>query len=42
MMIQFLKKHKKRVIIAIAVILLDVAFGFDPKFTIINFIWLIF
>ena len=38
----FIKKYKKQIVITSAVILLQVIFGFDPKFTIINLIWLIF
>jgi len=33
-------KYKKKIIITISVIALDAAFGFDPKFTIINMVWL--
>jgi hypothetical protein len=33
-------KYKKQIIITASVILLQVIFGFDPKFTLINFIWL--
>lgn len=33
-------KFKKPIIITTSVILLQVAFGFDPKFCIINLIWL--
>jgi hypothetical protein len=33
-------KYKKQVIITASVILLQVIFGFDPKFTLINIIWL--
>lgn len=36
----FLVKHKKPVVITISVLLLQVLFGFDPKFCIINLIWL--
>ena len=42
MVINFFTRHRKRVIITVSVILLDMIFGFDAKFTIINFIWLIF
>jgi len=34
-------KYKKKIIITISVIVLDAAFGFDPKFTIINMVWLL-
>jgi len=33
---------KKRVVIVSALIGLQIAFGFDPKFTIINLVWLAF
>jgi hypothetical protein len=35
------KKYYKTAIITVAVVALNVIFGFDPKFTIINIIWLI-
>ncbi|WP_289035552.1 hypothetical protein [uncultured Flavobacterium sp.] len=36
---QFIK-YKKSIIIATSVIVLQLIFGFDPKFCIINIIWL--
>lgn len=33
-------RYKKPVIITTAVIILQIVFGFDPKFCIINLIWL--
>ena len=33
-------RHKKAIIITSSVILLNLIFGFDPKFAIINIIWL--
>jgi hypothetical protein len=33
-------KYKKQIIITASVILLQLIFGFDPKFTLINIIWL--
>jgi hypothetical protein len=33
---------KKRIIIVAALVGLQIAFGFDPKFTIINLVWLAF
>jgi hypothetical protein len=36
----FLIKHRKPVIITTSVIVLQIAFGFDIKFCIINIIWL--
>ena len=37
---QFISKYRKPVIITTSVIVLQLIFGFDPKFCIINFIWL--
>lgn len=37
---KFFLKHKKPIIITSSVILLQLIFGFDPKFCIINIIWL--
>ncbi len=37
---EFLVRHKKPVIITLSVIILQLIFGFDPKFSIINIIWL--
>jgi hypothetical protein len=36
-----LLKYKKPIIITISVIVLQVIWGFDPKFCIINLIWLL-
>jgi hypothetical protein len=40
------KKEKflntKRIVILTSLVALQVAFGFDPKFTIINLVWLLF
>jgi len=33
-------KYKKQIVITASVILLQLIFGFDPKFTLINIIWL--
>ena len=35
------KKYYKPILITLSVVALDLIFGFDPKFTIINLIWLI-
>jgi hypothetical protein len=35
-----LLKYKKPLIITLSVIVLQLIFGFDPKFTLINIIWL--
>jgi len=37
---QILIKYKKAIIITKSVIVLQLIFGFDPKFCIINLIWL--
>jgi hypothetical protein len=37
---QFILKYKKPIIITLSVIALQLIFGFDPKFTLINIIWL--
>ncbi len=34
-------KYKKPLIVTISVVVLQLIFGFDPKFTIINLIWLL-
>ena len=34
------KKYKKQIVITLSVTALNLVFGFDPKFTIINIIWL--
>lgn len=40
MMNSVFQRYKKPIVITASVILLQVFFGFDPKFTIINIIWL--
>ena len=37
---KFILKYKKPIIITISITLLQLLYGFDPKFTIINIIWL--
>jgi hypothetical protein len=37
---QFILKYKKPIIITISINVLQFIFGFDPKFTLINIIWL--
>lgn len=39
-MLQFWKKYRKQIIILSSVVVLQCVFGFDPKFCIINVIWL--
>jgi len=36
----FLTKYKKPLIITTSVVVLQLIFGFDPKFCMINIIWL--
>jgi len=36
----FLHKHRRPIVITTSVAALQLAFGFDPKFCIINIIWL--
>ena len=36
----FLQRYRKPVVITTSVIVLQLLFGFDPKFFIINLIWL--
>jgi len=38
---KFWFKYKKPFIITISVVVLQIWFGFDPKFTVINLIWLL-
>lgn len=38
---RMLIKHRKPIIITTSVIVLQVLFGFDPKFCAINIIWLL-
>ncbi|MFZ4059633.1 MAG: hypothetical protein ACOYK5_00230 [Bacteroidia bacterium] len=37
----FVLKYKKAILITSSVIILQLIFGFDPKFFIINLIWLL-
>jgi len=39
-MIDFIKKHKKPLLITVSVVVLQCIFGFDPKFCIMNIVWL--
>lgn len=34
-------KYKKPIVITIGITLLNLYFGFDPRFTIINLLWLL-
>ncbi len=34
-------KYKKPIVITTSLIVLQIVFGFDPKFTLINLIWLL-
>lgn len=37
----FILKYKKPLIIIVSIALLQLIFGFDPKFCIINLVWLL-
>ena len=38
--VAFVQRHRKPVVITASVVVLQLLFGFDPKFCIINIIWL--
>jgi hypothetical protein len=38
---ELVKKYKKPLVIVAGIIALNFAFGFDPRFTIINLLWLL-
>lgn len=38
---KYMLKYKKPIIITLAVVILQIIFGFDPKFFMINMIWLL-
>jgi hypothetical protein len=38
----FFKKYKKQIVITLGITLLNIFFGFDARFTIINLLWLLF
>ncbi|MCX6207918.1 MAG: hypothetical protein NTZ59_00075 [Bacteroidetes bacterium] len=38
----FIQKNKKRIVITLGIIALNIAYGFDARFTIINLLWLLF
>lgn len=40
-MAAFVQKHRKPLVITTAVIVLQLIFGFDAKFCIINILWLL-
>lgn len=37
----FIRRYRKPIVITSAVVVLQVCFGFDPKFCIINLLWLL-
>jgi hypothetical protein len=39
--LSLLRNHKKKIIIISAIIVLNLIYGFDARFTIINLIWLL-
>jgi hypothetical protein len=40
-MINLITKYKKPIVITIGITLLNLVFGFDARFTIINLLWLL-
>ena len=38
--IDYLKRHKRFLIIVVGIISLNMMYGFDPRFTIINLLWI--
>ena len=36
----YLKRHKRFLIIVVGIISLNMMYGFDPRFTIINLLWI--
>lgn len=38
---QFLIRYKKPIVITSGLIILNLIYGFDPRFTIINLLWLL-
>jgi hypothetical protein len=39
--LDYLKRHKRFGIILLGITALDIAYGFDPRFTIINLLWIL-
>ncbi|KAB2916907.1 MAG: cytochrome O ubiquinol oxidase [Bacteroidetes bacterium] len=37
---EFFKKYKKPILITSTIIILNVVYGFDARFTVINIVWL--
>jgi hypothetical protein len=40
-LIAYLSRHKRFIIILAAIIILNVVYGFDARFTIINLLWIL-
>ena len=40
-MLAYIQRHRKPIVITTAVLVLQLIFGFDPKFFIINILWLL-
>lgn len=38
---EFIIKYKKPIVITIGITILNIAYGFDERFTIINLLWLL-
>ena len=41
MIVSLIKQHKKKIVILSGILILNLVFGFDPRFTIINLLWLL-
>ena len=39
--VDYLSRHKRFGIILLAILLLNLYYGFDPRFTIINLVWIV-
>jgi hypothetical protein len=40
-LILYLKRHKRFGLIIFGIVVLNAAYGFDPRFTIINLLWIL-
>jgi hypothetical protein len=40
-MVAYFSRHKRFVIILAGIIILNIIYGFDARFTIINFLWIL-
>ena len=40
-LIHYLNRHKRFALIIVGIVVLTAAYGFDPRFTIINLLWIL-